>query len=630
MRKFFFLMFAAFLMAAAIGASSFAQTTAIAVNLGGDLVGGNNNSSLDEGDQVVTDTGDFNNDTLTDARFRIPMDHAGNFINIGSPVTPGINTTWATGLEVINYNSTTPTGTVGAVFRLANSGTNDFLQAGSAPGTGTSLGFVFAPHVRKSNFLNGASTGTTVSFTDDPSGFFFDYNWQQGSPDGPGNGRQNRATVQNGSDWYISGTVGGPKDGDATFNPYTEMWYPWDVDTSLFFETPSSGGVLGSTFTDIQALGTVMMLDSTTTLSSNNAVVANVQGMSVSVDFTLPPPPTPPTGKPIVQWSMDSVDTGVRLVDPFSAGGENEFFWNGSAVPDDAPGASDPLFLGDPIQPPTMPDAFFDTANAPELTTGGQGVSGEALRFNGFEEDEAIGIVAWPGDTIDPFVTEDLDSVYVDFHFKEDDNTNGAVQVLVRGRSVFEIRINPNGELEWLTRNTDNTPDFITSEPLGAEGEWRHVQAWHDADGNKALYLDGELVGISSPGALLNDTNSITLGNRENDTQWFTGLIDEVYVGTGVNLPGDYNGDGTVDAADYTVWRDNLGGDARLFAFGSRDGSLSGPIGAGDYDFWKGRFGNTSAAATLEAAAPVPEPGTLGMIGLAWLAMYGYRRKHAV
>ena len=43
-------------------------------------------------------------------------------------------------------------------------------------------------------------------------------------------------------------------------------------------------------------------------------------------------------------------------------------------------------------------------------------------------------------------------------------------------------------------------------------------------------------------------------------------------------LPGDYNGNGIVDAADYTVWRDHLG---QNFTLLNRDPSASGPIGAG-------------------------------------------------
>jgi hypothetical protein len=626
MRKCLYRACASLVLFAACCASSFAQTTVVAVNFGGDVSTSNSNSTLDEGNQVVTDLGDFNNDTVTDARWRIPMDHAGNFANVPlNNNVSDISNIWAAGVEVVNYGTTTPTGTVGALFRFNGQNTTvDRLQAANAAGSGTSLGFVFAPHVRRANFLNGASAGETVSFSDDPNGFSFDWSWT-GTASGPGNGRREHATVQNGNQWFISGTFGDAQSGSQSFNPYSETWYPWDVDTSLFFDAPTSGGVLGSTFTDIQALGMVMMNDSNLNVAAN-ATIASVNGIMAMVDFTTPAPPTPPSGRAIARWSMDSVDTGVRLLDPFSAGGANEFFWNGDAVPDDAPGARNPLFFGDPIQPPGMPDAFFDTSRSPELTAGGQGVVGEALRFNGFEQDEALSIVGWPGDSSDSFVDDDLDSVYVNFYFQEDNSTNGAIQNLVGVRNTWEVRINPSGQVEWLTFLEGGGTDSILSDPLGAAGAWRHVEAWHDANGNKALYLDGVLVGISAPGALLADTASIAVGNRENQPRWFSGLIDEVYVGTGVHIPGDYNGDGTVDAADYTVWRDNLGGDARLaFAFGSRDGSLSGPIGNDDYSFWRANFGNTSGN-LLVSAASVPEPSSLAMVLAISLAGLRLRR----
>ncbi len=74
--------------------------------------------------------------------------------------------------------------------------------------------------------------------------------------------------------------------------------------------------------------------------------------------------------------------------------------------------------------------------------------------------------------------------------------------------------------------------------------------------------------------------------------------------------PGDYNGDGAVDAADYTVWRDNEGGDASVaFAAGSRDPGAMGVIGAGDYTFWKNQFGAPAFGAV--GGDPVPEPTAL-------------------
>ena len=56
---------------------------------------------------------------------------------------------------------------------------------------------------------------------------------------------------------------------------------------------------------------------------------------------------------------------------------------------------------------------------------------------------------------------------------------------------------------------------------------------------------------------------------------------------------GDYNNNGIVDAADYTVWRDHLG---QTFTLPNRDSGNSGPINQNDYTFWKTRFGMTSGA----------------------------------
>src|SRR4051812_31255617 len=51
---------------------------------------------------------------------------------------------------------------------------------------------------------------------------------------------------------------------------------------------------------------------------------------------------------------------------------------------------------------------------------------------------------------------------------------------------------------------------------------------------------------------------------------------------------GDYNKNGTVDAADYAIWRKTLGSSSRLAA----DGDGNGTIEQADYSFWRSRFGN--------------------------------------
>jgi hypothetical protein len=79
---------------------------------------------------------------------------------------------------------------------------------------------------------------------------------------------------------------------------------------------------------------------------------------------------------------------------------------------------------------------------------------------------------------------------------------------------------------------------------------------------------------------------------------------------TAVGLAADYNNDGTVDAADYVVWRKNLGSSLTL----PNDDTPG--VGPDDYARWRTNFGRAASAAsgtTGSASAAVPEPTTLSM-----------------
>lgn len=92
-------------------------------------------------------------------------------------------------------------------------------------------------------------------------------------------------------------------------------------------------------------------------------------------------------------------------------------------------------------------------------------------------------------------------------------------------------------------------------------------------------------------------------------------------------VAGDYNGDGTVNISDYTVWRNNLGAsDESAFKPGTGNG---GGIDASDYTFWKERFGNTAGSGSLaNAASQVPEPSTFILLsGLTLGCVLAWKRQ---
>jgi hypothetical protein len=88
-------------------------------------------------------------------------------------------------------------------------------------------------------------------------------------------------------------------------------------------------------------------------------------------------------------------------------------------------------------------------------------------------------------------------------------------------------------------------------------------------------------------------------------------------------ITGDFNRDGTVDAADFTVWRDSAGGLGNLAADANEDNLVDDE----DFALWRANFGRTEAGGG--ALATVPEPGTF-FLTLASLAACGlaYRGRH--
>lgn len=86
---------------------------------------------------------------------------------------------------------------------------------------------------------------------------------------------------------------------------------------------------------------------------------------------------------------------------------------------------------------------------------------------------------------------------------------------------------------------------------------------------------------------------------------------------------GDFNADGTVNIADYTVWRNNLGATEGSLLNGNGTG---GVVDGDDYDVWKDNFGTVYAGAFATTMAAVPEPSSVALTAFALLAVVATSR----
>lgn len=94
-------------------------------------------------------------------------------------------------------------------------------------------------------------------------------------------------------------------------------------------------------------------------------------------------------------------------------------------------------------------------------------------------------------------------------------------------------------------------------------------------------------------------------------------------------LAGDYNDDGQVDSADYTVWRDSLGEPISL-----PGDATPGVVDASDYLVWRDNYGASELPLAATRVVEAPESSTLMILlslALTWVAVsrrrtFGLRR----
>lgn len=175
--------------------------------------------------------------------------------------------------------------------------------------------------------------------------------------------------------------------------------------------------------------------------------------------------------------------------------------------------------------------------------------------------------------------------------------------------------IDPNGEGErWETLNA--SPDQLLEAYLFGGSEMNEGE----------FLVMGKVFpnGSGEASLTLNYTVNIDFADPERPDSvnaiYEDALVE--YAAFDVSSPGDYNGDGLVNLADYTVWRDTRNSTTNLAA----DGNNSGTVEAGDYTFWRQQFGASGSGAGEGTDAAVPEPATCLLALIAATIALGVKR----
>lgn len=154
----------------------------------------------------------------------------------------------------------------------------------------------------------------------------------------------------------------------------------------------------------------------------------------------------------------------------------------------------------------------------------------------------------------------------------------------------FEFEVSPEGQQEFLQAVVD------TVQAVPNEMGWG-VLWWYP----ESVPTEGLVEGKEWRYGLFDENGELLPAMN---------VFDDVF-----RIPGDYDGDGAVTAADYVYMRDALGQET-LF---NPDGDRSGIVDDGDRLLWQANYGQTAEAAGASVTATIPEPSGLALAALALL-----------
>jgi hypothetical protein len=210
---------------------------------------------------------------------------------------------------------------------------------------------------------------------------------------------------------------------------------------------------------------------------------------------------------------------------------------------------------------------------------------------------------------------------------------------------LLTLEINRSNGLGTLKNLTSNPISFDYVEIM-SEGGSLDLAGWSSLDDQNATGMWIEAGGASASalveasitgGYTLNAGGMLPLGFLYNEginaedvdfeirraagpaDRTFDQLVTYVGVAPPQGVPGDFNDDDKVDAADYVVWRKHRGTMTML----PNDNGIGGTVGQAHFDLWRANFGEMlMPGGGSGGQSAVPEPTTMVLLGTAMLVLF--------
>jgi len=332
------------------------------------------------------------------------------------------------------------------------------------------------------------------------------------------------------------------------------------------------------------------------------------------------------SGKGFAHGSILRINPLASGGDPYSVPADNPFFGAANTIPEVyAYGLRNPHRVTfDPVSG-RMLISDIGQFSAEEINLGAPGANyGWDVREGTFVTTGNPDVVddLPPGHPTDPYA-------YPVAQYDHDPDNNGSVEgswavvggPVYRGSALPELA----GKYFFADFGTNSGPIYaVDIADLVPRDDFSNLASL--SDGSLAPFEEVRLVYNGQEQTMLEIVRSAAPGSpNRTDIRFGVGPDGEVYLTNKQDgvvrrlsavsglLAGDYNGDGAVDAADFTVWRDSRGQSGAGLA---ADGDRSGEVNLLDYQLWVENYGLADPTPVAAESPAAPEPTSVALVAL--------------